>query len=202
MVKLDDRMSEVGHLIKSNEADMKNLTTMDSQLHSELVTAEGQAKSQIEGVKKTMSGLEKTAAQYTSEIETEADKQQRQLTEQKAYLEKQQQEMIDELAKENQKQIQQTAAKVEENVKAEEDRVKLQEEDDDQSLVAMNARLGTQEAQVEAGHKANQDAMQNAENDVHLMESELEKDAAQVKKVAEYGKEALKSEEMTEQGQM
>ena len=62
------------------------------------------------------SGLEKTAAQYTSEIETEADKQQRQLTEQKAYLEKQQQEMIDELAKENQKQIQQTAAKVEENV--------------------------------------------------------------------------------------
>ena len=62
------------------------------------------------------SGLEKTATQYTSEIETEADKQQRQLTEQKAYLEKQQQEMIDELAKENQKQIQQTAAKVEENV--------------------------------------------------------------------------------------
>ena len=34
--------------------------------------------------------------------------------------------------------------------------------------------------QVEAGHKANQEAMQNAENDVHLMQSELGKDADQV----------------------
>merc|ERR1719159_2407357 len=116
MVKLDDRMAEVGRLIASNKADMNNLTTTDSELHHELVTAEGQAKAQIEGVKRTMSGLEKTAAQYTSEIETEADKQQRQLTEQKAYLEHQQQEMIDELAHENQKQIQQTAEKVAQNV--------------------------------------------------------------------------------------
>ena len=91
---------------------MNNLTTTDSELHHELVTAEGQAKAQIEGVKRTMSGLEKAATRYTSEIETEADKQQRELAEQKAYLEKQQQEMIGELSQENQKQIQQTAAKV------------------------------------------------------------------------------------------
>ena len=45
----------MGGLIASNEADMSNLTAADAQLHSELVTAEGQAKSQVEGVKKTMS---------------------------------------------------------------------------------------------------------------------------------------------------
>ena len=44
--------------------------------------------------------------------------------------------------------------------------------------------------------------MQDAEKDVGRMQRELENDAAQVKQVAEYGKEALKSEEMSEQGEM
>ena len=35
-------------------------------------------------------------------------------------------------------------------MKDEENRVKMQEEDDDRSLAAMNARLGTQVAQVRA----------------------------------------------------
>ena len=49
---------------------------------------------------------------YTKEIETEADRQQTQLSEQKNYLEKQQNEMIDELSQQNNKQIQKTAGQV------------------------------------------------------------------------------------------
>jgi len=200
--KLDDRMQDVSNLVKSNEDDMANLTAADNELHGELANAEGQAKTQIEGVKNTMQSLETTAAGYTAEIESEAEKQQKQLAEQKAYLEKQQNEMIDELSNANQQMVKKTAAEVEANVKEEEGNVKRQEEDDERSLAAMNARLETEEGEVEAGHKANEGALAQAQKDASLMENELTKDADQVKKVAEYGKEALKNEEMAEQGEM
>jgi hypothetical protein len=115
--KLDDRMGDVSALVKSNEDDMANLTSADNELHGELANAEGQAKTQIEGVKNTMQSLETTAAGYTSEIESEAEKQQKQLAEQKSYLEKQQNEMIDELSAANQQAVKKTAAEVEANVK-------------------------------------------------------------------------------------
>merc|ERR1719484_522563 len=69
--KLDDRMQDVSNLVKSNEDDMANLTAADNELHGELANAEGQAKTQIEGVKNTMQSLETTAAGYTAEIESE-----------------------------------------------------------------------------------------------------------------------------------
>merc|ERR1719353_1043262 len=111
-------------------------------------------------------------------------------------------EMIDELSNANQQMVKKTAAEVEANVKEEEGNVKRQEEDDERSLAAMNARLETEEGEVEAGHKANEGALAQAQKDASLMENELTKDADQVQNVAEYGKEALKKEEMSEQGEM